>query len=134
MPERSTTLLRDAATRGTLAPGDPDQPTSACGLTVFGVGGLGAGELTYSSPLSLFVLFDPERVQHRGRGEPTETLHRLVRDLVSLLGDGTGEGCVYQTDLKFRAQHGRDTARALDRGCGNSTTRRVTGRIGNAPQ
>ena len=99
-------LLQGAVARGTLAPADPDQPTSACGLTVFGVGGLGAGELTYSSALSLFVLFDPERVQHRGRGEPTETLHRLVRDLVSLLGDGTGEGCVYQTDLKFRPNMG----------------------------
>ena len=99
-------LLQGAVARGTLAPADPDQPTSACGLTVFGVGGLGAGELTYSSALSLFVLFDPERVQHRGRGEPTETLHRLVRDLVSLLGDGTGESCVYQTDLKFRPNMG----------------------------
>ena len=91
LPERSTIYFREQSRAVPSRPADPDQPASACGLTVFGVGGLGAGELTYSSALSLFVLFDPERVQHRGRGEPTETLHRLVRDLVSLLGDGTGE-------------------------------------------
>ncbi|MDD9982677.1 MAG: glutamine-synthetase adenylyltransferase, partial [Gammaproteobacteria bacterium] len=62
-------LLRDAAARGTLVPPDGDEP-AASGLTVFGVGGLGAGELTYSSELSLLVLFDPERVRHQGRGEP----------------------------------------------------------------
>ena len=99
-------LLHEAAAKGILAPVDRDRPASACGLTVFGVGGLGAGELTYSSVLSLFVLFDPERVQHRGRGEPAETLHRLVRDLASLLGDRADDGCVYLTDLKFRPNTG----------------------------
>ena len=99
-------LLAEAAARGTLVPVDRDQPASMCGLTVFGVGALGAGELTYSSELNLFVLFDPERVQHRGRGEPTDTFHRLVRDLASLLGERTGDGCVYRTDLKFRPNMG----------------------------
>ena len=99
-------LLEEAAARGTLVPADRDQPASACGLTVFGVGALGAGELTYSSELNLFVLFDPERVQHRGRGEPTETLHRLVRDLTTLFGEWTDDGCVYRTDLKFRPNMG----------------------------
>ena len=99
-------LLREAAARGALAPAEPDRPASACGVTVFGVGGLGAGELTYSSTLRLFVLFDPERVRHRGRGEPTEALHRLVRDLAALLGDKADGGRVYPTDLKFRPDMG----------------------------
>ena len=98
-------LLRDAAPRGTPAPSDQDEP-AARGLTVFGVGGLGAGELTYSSELGLLVLFDPERVRHRGRGEPAEALHRLVRDLAALLGERDDEGCVYRTDLKFRPNTG----------------------------
>ena len=99
-------LLEEAAARGTLVPVDRDQPSSACGLAVFGVGALGAGEITYSSQLNLFVLFDPERVQHRGRGEPTETLHRLVRDLATLLGERTDDGCLYRIDLKFRPNMG----------------------------
>ena len=98
-------LLREAAPRGTPAPSDQDEP-AARGLTVFGVGGLGAGELTYSSELGLLVLFDPERVRHRGRGEPAEALHRLVRDLAALLGERDDEGCVYRTDLKFRPNTG----------------------------
>ena len=98
-------LLREAAARGTIAPPNQDKP-AASGLTVFGVGGLGAGELTYSSALDLLVLFDPERVQHQGRGEPAEALHRLVRDLAALLGERTDDGCVYRTDLKFRPNTG----------------------------
>ncbi len=99
-------LLEEAAARGSLVLVDRDQPALACGLAVFGAGALGAGELTYSSQLNLFVLFDPERVQHRGRGEPTETFHRLVRDLTTLLGERTDDGCVYRTDLKFRPNMG----------------------------
>ena len=98
-------LLREAAPRGAPTPSDQDEP-AARGLTVFGVGGLGAGELTYSSELDLLVLFDPERVRHRGRGEPAEALHRLVRDLAALLGERDDEGCVYRTDLKFRPNTG----------------------------
>ena len=98
-------LLREAAARGTIAPSNQDEPPSR-GLTVLGVGGLGAGELTYSSELGLLVLFDSERVHHRGRGEPAETLHRLVRDLAALLGERTDDGCVYRTDLKFRPNTG----------------------------
>ena len=103
------------------------------GLRCSASGALGAGELTYSSALNLFVLFDPERVQHRGRGEPTETLHRLVRDLATLLGERTDDGCVYRTDLRLQAQHGSDAAGALRSRRRNSTTR-VTARTGSAPR
>ena len=99
-------LLEEAAARGTLELADRARPASACGLTVFGIHGLGAGELTYSSTLNLFALFDPERVRYRGRGEPTEALHRLVRDLAALLSETSGEGCIYRTDLKFRPNMG----------------------------
>ena len=98
-------LLREAAARGILAAPNQDEP-AASGLTVFGVGGLGAGELTYSSELGLLVLFDPERVRHQGRGEPAEALHRMVRDLAALLGERDENGCVYRTDLKFRPNTG----------------------------
>ena len=98
-------LLQEAAARGTLAPQGQDEP-AARGLTVLGVGGLGAGELTYSSELDLLVVFDPDRIRHRGRGEPAEALHRLVRDLAALLGERSDDGCVYRTDLKFRPNTG----------------------------
>ena len=100
-------LLHAAAARGVLAPLERDAPAKACGLTVLGVGTLGAGELGYSSDLALLVLFDPERVRHRGRGAPTEDLHRLVRDLAALLGESTDEGCIYRTDFRLRPDTGR---------------------------
>ena len=99
-------LLRAAVARGVLAASDPDEPAAACGLTVLGLGPLGARELTYASELALVVLFDSERVRHRGRGEPTEAMHRLVRDLSALLGERTDEGSLYRTDLRLRPNTG----------------------------
>ena len=99
-------LLHAAAARGVLAPPDADEAAGASGLTVLGVGRLGAGELTYASELALIVLFDPERVRHRGRGEPTEAMHRLVRDLTTLLDERTDDGAVYRTDLRLRPNTG----------------------------
>ena len=99
-------LLRAAVARGVLAASDPDEPAAACGLTVLGLGPLGARELTYASELALVVLFDSERVRHRGRGEPTEAMHRLVRDLSALLGQRTDEGSLYRTDLRLRPNTG----------------------------
>ena len=99
-------LLRAGAARGVLALPDRDDPAAASGLTILGIGRLGAGELAYAGTLALIVLFDPERVRYRGRGEPTETLHRLVRDLAALLGERSDEGCVYPTDFKLRPDTG----------------------------
>ena len=99
-------LLHAAVARGVLAASDPDEPAAACGLTVLGLGPLGARELTYASELALVVLFDSERVRHRGRGEPTEDMHRLVRDLSALLGERMDEGSLYRTDLRLRPNTG----------------------------
>ncbi len=99
-------LLRASAARGVLALPDQDEPATACGLTILGIGRLGAGELAYAGALPLIVLFDPERVRYHGRGEPTETLHRLVRDLAALLSERRDDGCVYPTDFKLRPDTG----------------------------
>ena len=99
-------LLHAATARGALAPADRDEPAATSGLTVLGVGRLGAGELTYAGELDLIVLFDPERVQSGGRAEPTEILHRLVRDLTAILDERTDEGSIYRTDLRLRPDIG----------------------------
>ncbi len=99
-------VLHTAAARGVLTPSDRDLPTADCGLTVLGMGKLGAGELNYSSDIDLIVLFEPGRVRHRGPDGPTEDLHRLVRDLIALLSERTSEGYVYRTDLRLRPDTG----------------------------
>ncbi len=99
-------VLRAAAARGVLDVVDGDAPDLECGLTVLAMGKLGASELNYSSDIDFIVLFDREKVRHRGKSDATEDLHRLVRDLIALLSERTSEGYVYRTDLRLRPDTG----------------------------
>ncbi len=99
-------VLHRAAERGVLSPPDRDGPARESGLSVLGMGKLGARELNYSSDVDLIVLFDPQRVRHRGPDEPAQDLHRLVRDFIALLSERTNDGYVYRTDLRLRPDTG----------------------------
>ena len=91
-------LLREAAARGELAPARASGRGS--GLTILGMGKLGARELNYSSDVDLMVLFDPEAAPDPDRAQGAAV--RLARDLVKLLEERTEEGYVFRTDLRLR--------------------------------
>ena len=95
-------LLRRAQGRGDLALPDPAAPTRGCGLTVLGMGKLGARELNYSSDIDLIVLYDPEVLPYTGRKEPDDFAVRITRELVRLLEERTGDGHVARVDLRLR--------------------------------
>ena len=95
-------LLRQAAARGELALQNPDRPLETCGVTILAMGKLGAGELNYSSDVDIIVLFDPERIDYRGRRTTQEALVRLTRDLVAVMEERTGDGYVFRVDLRLR--------------------------------
>ncbi len=99
-------LLHEAARAGVLALPHPDEPQRACGLVVLGMGKFGARELNYSSDIDLIVLFDPERVETRGADDTHQVLHRMVRELVAIMGARTREGYVFRTDLRLRPDTG----------------------------
>ncbi|HZT89870.1 MAG TPA: bifunctional [glutamine synthetase] adenylyltransferase/[glutamine synthetase]-adenylyl-L-tyrosine phosphorylase, partial [Stellaceae bacterium] len=95
-------LLREAAARGVLAPASPDEPERDSGLVVLGLGKLGGRELNYSSDIDLIVLYDAAQAQLAAGGEAQPFFNRLVRDLVRILEERTGDGYVFRTDLRLR--------------------------------
>jgi len=98
--------LRQAAARGELALADPDAPTRGCGITILGMGKLGARELNYSSDVDLIVIFDPERVDYLHARGVQQGLVRLTRDLMRCLDERNADGYVFRTDLRLRPDPG----------------------------
>ena len=94
-------LLKQAEARGQLAHAD----AAECGLAVFAMGKMGARELNYSSDIDLIFFFDPERTPLKS-GDPGSFWVRLVRQLVSMLSEMTGEGQVFRVDLRLRPDPG----------------------------
>ena len=103
--------LLEAHRSGKIALPNPDEPETGCGLFVLGMGKLGARELNYSSDIDLIVLFDPDAGLVPDPMEAVETLSRLVRRFVRIVGERTGDGYVFRTDLRLRPDPGRDAAR-----------------------
>ena len=95
-------LLTRAVAEGELAPGDPGDPARDSGFIVLGMGKLGAFELNYSSDIDLILLYDAERVAYRGRRGVQHFSTRLAHALVRVMGERTGEGYVFRTDLRLR--------------------------------
>ncbi len=82
--------------------GDP----AAAGLTVLGMGKLGAGELNYSSDIDLIVLYDRELPAVAGDDGLGAKMVRATRALVGTMGEITADGYVFRTDLRLRPDPG----------------------------
>ena len=79
---------------------------AASGLTVLGMGKLGAGELNYSSDIDLIVLYDRDAPAISGDDMIGTKFVRLTRQLVQMLSDITPDGYVFRTDLRLRPDPG----------------------------
>jgi glutamate-ammonia-ligase adenylyltransferase len=95
-------LLRDLAAAGRIALPDAGDPSRDCGLVILALGKHGAGELNYSSDVDLVVFFDPEKVRLAEGLDPTTVFARLIKGLVRILQDATGDGHVLRVDLRLR--------------------------------
>ncbi|HEU0161319.1 MAG TPA: bifunctional [glutamine synthetase] adenylyltransferase/[glutamine synthetase]-adenylyl-L-tyrosine phosphorylase [Rhizomicrobium sp.] len=78
----------------------------ACGLTVLAMGKYGAFELNYSSDVDLVVFYDAEKFPFTKRGDMRGAAVDIVRGLVRLLAETTGEGYVFRVDLRLRPDAG----------------------------
>jgi glutamate-ammonia-ligase adenylyltransferase len=95
-------LLRAEAARAGMAEvGEED-----CGLTVLAMGKYGAHELNYSSDIDLVVFYDAEKFPFTKRGDGRGAAVDIVRGLVKLLAETTGDGYVFRTDLRLRPDAG----------------------------
>ncbi len=94
-------LMRAAHDAGEIALPDPADPARGCGLTVLGMGKLGARELNYSSDIDLMLLYDPDA--QPGRGDTLGAVFtRAARALVALMEARDANGYVFRTDLRLR--------------------------------
>jgi [glutamine synthetase] adenylyltransferase / [glutamine synthetase]-adenylyl-L-tyrosine phosphorylase len=95
-------LLADQAVRG----GQALVAEEDCGLTVLAMGKYGAHELNYSSDIDLVVFYDAAKFPFTKRGDPRGAAVDIVRGLVKLLSETTGDGYVFRVDLRLRPDAG----------------------------
>ncbi|AJY47214.1 bifunctional [glutamine synthetase] adenylyltransferase/[glutamine synthetase]-adenylyl-L-tyrosine phosphorylase [Martelella endophytica] len=105
-------LLKSAGDEGKLKLSDSDAPSRGSGVVVLGMGKLGASELNYSSDIDIVVFFDPDAAIIPDAWEARELFPRLMRRLVRILQERTGDGYVFRTDLRLRPDPG-STALAI---------------------
>ncbi|MBT9368574.1 bifunctional [glutamine synthetase] adenylyltransferase/[glutamine synthetase]-adenylyl-L-tyrosine phosphorylase [Rhizobium sp. CSW-27] len=99
-------LLLASHQAGKLRLADPARPSDGSGLIVLGMGKLGAGELNYSSDIDIVVFFDPDSGILPDPLEATEFYGRMMRRLIRILQERTGDGYVFRTDLRLRPDPG----------------------------
>jgi len=95
-------LLRQEGTRANLA----EVAEKDCGLTVLAMGKYGAFELNYSSDIDLVVFYDAAKFPFSKRGDARGAAVDIVRGLVKLLSETTGDGYVFRVDLRLRPDAG----------------------------
>jgi glutamate-ammonia-ligase adenylyltransferase len=99
-------LLFNGHETGKFTLHNPDNPGDGSGLIVLGMGKHGAGELNYSSDIDIVVFFDPDAGIVDDPDEATDIFARLVRRLVRIMQERTGDGYVFRTDLRLRPDPG----------------------------
>ncbi|WP_040545507.1 [protein-PII] uridylyltransferase family protein [Salipiger bermudensis] len=88
--------------RGKLPGATEDDIATAGGMVVLAMGKMGAFELNYSSDIDLICLFDETRFDRDDFHEARSAFVRATRRMSGSLGDLTGEGYVFRTDLRLR--------------------------------
>jgi len=99
-------LLLSAHDGGKLNVVDVAHPSEQSGLVVLGMGKLGAFELNYSSDIDLVVFYEPQARLITDPEDAPETFARLLRRLIRILQERSGDGYVFRTDLRLRPDPG----------------------------
>ena len=88
--------------RGKLPGQGEDALPTAGGMTVLAMGKMGAHELNYSSDIDLICLYDETRFDADDYFDARQTFVKATRAMCATLGDRTGDGYVFRTDLRLR--------------------------------
>jgi hypothetical protein len=102
-----TSHVAREARRGKI-PGqtEEDARRDGAGMVALAMGKMGAGELNYSSDIDLICLFDETRFDPGDEMEARAGFIRATRRIAATLGETTGEGYVFRTDLRLRPDAG----------------------------
>lgn len=95
-------LLADAVRRGEWEAPEQGDLQSNSGISILGMGKLGAFELNYSSDIDIIVLFDHDRAPYIGARNTQQFMNRLVQNLVHMMQERTENGYVLRTDIRLR--------------------------------
>lgn len=90
-------LFEEAYQRGLLA-----HKSLNNGYFIIAMGKWGALELNYSSDIDFIILYDPEKLDYKGKDTANNFIIRLSQQLIQLLEEQTKEGFVFRTDLRLR--------------------------------
>lgn len=99
-------LLLAAHNAGKLKLPNVEDPSSGSGLAIIGMGKLGAMELNYSSDVDLIVIYDPNLGVVVDETASADVFARIIRRLVYIMQERTGDGYVFRTDLRLRPDPG----------------------------
>lgn len=99
-------LLLSAQESGKFLLKNPAAPSAGSGVVVLGMGKLGASELNYSSDIDLVIFYEPRSAIIVRPDEASEIFARLLRRLIRVLQERTGDGYVFRTDLRLRPDPG----------------------------
>lgn len=84
----------------------PQSGLGGLGFVLLGMGKLGGWELNYSSDIDLIALYDPDGTRLANNQEPSVFWVRLIKRLVRLMQERTGDGYAYRMDLRLRPDPG----------------------------
>ncbi|MCZ8375020.1 MAG: bifunctional [glutamine synthetase] adenylyltransferase/[glutamine synthetase]-adenylyl-L-tyrosine phosphorylase [Beijerinckiaceae bacterium] len=98
--------LREAMAARRFTPVDPDRPEKEFGLFVLALGKHGARELNYSSDIDLTIFYEPDAPGIASAADPQALAIQLVKGIVRLLNERTGDGYVQRVDLRLRPDPG----------------------------
>ncbi len=96
------TLFADRALDFAITAAFAERGQTPTGLVALALGKMGSRELNYSSDIDLIFLHDPDTLPRRDGEDPTEAAVRLVRRVVVLLAERTGDGYAHRVDLRLR--------------------------------
>ncbi|UXM93950.1 bifunctional [glutamine synthetase] adenylyltransferase/[glutamine synthetase]-adenylyl-L-tyrosine phosphorylase [Bartonella sp. HY329] len=99
-------LLREAHNAKKITLPDLEHPEKDCGLIVLGMGKLGAGELNYSSDIDLIVFIDVSSSAINDPFESVDIFSKMMRRLIRIMQERTGDGYVFRVDLRLRPDPG----------------------------
>jgi glutamate-ammonia-ligase adenylyltransferase len=123
-------LLVNAARQAGMDSSNPEKLESETGLVILAMGKYGAFELNYSSDIDLVIFYDPQRFPFRKKDDVRGAAVDIVKGLVRLLSEVTGDGYVFRVDLRLRPDAGAtqvaistDAAEAYYEGMGQNWER-----------
>jgi glutamate-ammonia-ligase adenylyltransferase len=99
-------LLVQAARQAKMDTSDPAKLEAETGLVILAMGKYGAFELNYSSDIDLVTFYDHERFPFHKKGDARGAAVDIVKGLVRLLSEITGDGYVFRVDLRLRPDAG----------------------------